>query len=95
MLNFNHFFKTFKFKNSTFQEATTDFYVDCYREYLEKVWSKKNQNCRTSKVLKFSLLSGPMLTKISIFFFKFQNSYKQVLWGLSQGIFRKIWFEEL
>ena len=41
----------------------SNFFEECSREFLEKVWLKKNHNCGRSSVLKFLLLWGPMLTK--------------------------------
>ncbi len=38
--------------------------VKTVREYVEKVWLKKNHNCRRSSVLKLSLPQGSMLMKM-------------------------------
>ncbi len=33
----------------------SNFYEDCYREWVEKVWLQKNNNCGRRRVLKFSI----------------------------------------
>ena len=60
MLIFNLFLKLYL----KFQILRRKFCEDCYTEYSEKVWLKKNRNCRRSSLLKSSLPYGPMLTKM-------------------------------
>ena len=78
MLNFNIFFLILIWN---FKIPISNFCEESYREHSEKVWCKKNNNCRRCSVLKVPLPLGPMLMKISIFFknllnLKFQNVKK-------------------
>ena len=57
LMKISIFFKNFKFEISKCQEVT--FCDECPREFLEKVWLKKNDNCGRSSVLKFHSHRAP------------------------------------